>query len=112
MFGLIFRVPNNKEGQQFFKLAKKFLNKHQYKIERRGRHSHRADLAESQGYPRNFYNREMPIKYAESFVAYVYSLDEETDLLSDAALDHAIDFLEKTDRLEELKGEPVKELYY
>jgi hypothetical protein len=62
----MFRVPNDKEGQQFIKSLRKYLNRDRYKPRVRGRHTNRNSIP----VPLN-HNRDVPLKYAEAFAVYI-----------------------------------------
>ena len=45
----IFLVPNDPEGNEFYRLAQKFIEKRLYRLSRRGNHSDRSELAKKLG---------------------------------------------------------------
>jgi len=64
----IFEVPNDEEGQQFLKLAKKFLNSNSWSMKKRGRNSNRKEVLG--GKYRPYTQNDIPIGSADWFALY------------------------------------------
>ena len=74
----IFLVPNDPEGNEFYRLAQKFIEKRLYRLSRRGNHSDRSELAKKLGIQGTSWRAgkqrpllDVPVKHAENWRIYI-----------------------------------------
>jgi len=74
----IFLVPNDPEGDEFYRLAQKFIEKRLYRLSRRGNHSDRTELAKKLGIQGTSWRAgkqrpllDVPVKHAENWRVYI-----------------------------------------
>ena len=60
-------IPNNEEGAEFFRLARKFLNRKRYKIRKLGRGTRKVNGAKNS----YRYSASLPHKFSERFSLYI-----------------------------------------
>ena len=67
---MLFHVPNDEEGKEFIRLARKFANRYYWSVWPRGRNSDRQKYAVTRG-DRYRLRQDLPLEYAESFAIYM-----------------------------------------
>ena len=60
-------IPNNEEGAEFFRLARKFLNRKRYKIRKLGRGTRKVNGAKNS----YRYSASLPHQFSERFSLYI-----------------------------------------
>ena len=66
----VFAVPNDEEGQEFLRLARKFVRSGDFKLHVRGRHSKRTAVTKGAGVVMNSHH-DIPVSLSEWFGVYV-----------------------------------------
>jgi hypothetical protein len=67
-----FFVPNDAVGELFMRLAKKFLNKNDYKLVKRGRNPNRVAVAKELGKHNGAFHDSIPLKHSTYYAVYIY----------------------------------------
>ena len=66
----VFAVPNDAEGKEFLRLARKFLRTGDFKLHVRGRHSKRTEVTKGAGVVMNSHH-DIPVSLSEWFAVYL-----------------------------------------